>query len=750
MSEFPETIIFTGFRATGKTSVGRRLAARLNYAFVDADSVLCDRLGGTVAEIVARSGWESFRQAERELLLETQTMTRTVIATGGGAIEQTAEWDLLREWSFVVWLEADEATIRRRMAGDAQTAAQRPSLTGDAPQDEIATLLARRSPLYAAGSDVRLDTVDRTPEQLAGKLAALVTTKQAGHPEDRPVAHRPSETRGAKKERTMSEDINSDIRLVWLVTREYEGLAGAGGVKDVCRQLAESLVARAGCTVRVVLPRYGFVDAAHLGFTPVDLGNRHGRIAARRFNHVFEVDMNYAAEERREQVAVWQRMMNGVQVFLVEADRFAAKRGVYTYTEIDEQEVAWQRAGGGHFDYFAMNVLLQKVALDLMILLEERPDVIHCHDGHAATLPAMMRENAGWRAYFRRTGAVVTVHNAGLGYHQETDDIEFARAVTSLPERVILSSRLGGSFDPFLAASPYAALNTVSENYGRELQETPDDARTGWLGHALLDRGVHLAGITNGIDPASFDPSRPEQLGLAAAFDVRRGELAGKKICKETLLQRVSTNVPWERVKQFGSLPAEADSPLLTFIGRLTQQKGVDILIQAIDDLLLLEPLARFLVFGSGAPELEQQLELLTASEIGRNRVCFLRGFDPLLANSIYAAGDFFLIPSRYEPCGLTDYIAQLLGNLPIVHRVGGLVKVIDGETGFAYADNTPEALTQAMGRALTTYLEDPWALRTMQVAAVERIARLHTWEKVMDDYLLLYRQARRMYAGGR
>ncbi len=303
----------------------------------------------------------------------------------------------------------------------------------------------------------------------------------------------------------MGEDTSSAIRSVWLVTREYEGLAGAGGVQDVCRQLAESLVAHAGCAVRVVLPRYGLSMPPTSALLPWILGDGGGRIGGRRFDHVFEIDMHYAGEERRERVAYWQGTINGVQIFLVEADRFATKRGVYTYTEEDELEVAWQRAGGGHFDYFAMNVLLQKAALDLMILLEERPEVVHCHDGHAAILPAMMRENAGWRTYFRRTGAVVTVHNAGQGYHQEVDDLEFARAVTGLPEQLILSSRLGGSFDPFLAASPYAVPeDTVSENYGRELQETPDDARTGWLGHALLD----YAGYTWPASPSGIDRPR--------------------------------------------------------------------------------------------------------------------------------------------------------------------------------------------------------------------------------------------------
>jgi len=547
------------------------------------------------------------------------------------------------------------------------------------------------------------------------------------------------------EEEVTAEDKSRKAQSVWMVTREYDRLAGAGGVKDVCCQLAEVLAAEGDCSVRVIMPRYGFMDAARLGFSLVTVGRASGRIGGRRYEHVFEVDMNYAAEERREIVAIWQASFNDVTIFLVEADRFAAKRGVYTYTEEDELEVAWQRSGGGHFDYFAMNILLQKAALDLMILLDDHPDVIHCQDGHAATLPAMMREDNGYRHYFRQTGAVVTIHNAGLGYHQEVEDLEFAQAITGLPKRVILSGQLNGSFDPFMAASKYAVLNTVSENYGRELQQTPEDARTGWLGHTLLKNGVILAGITNGIDPDVFNPSRPEQLGLAAGYDVRKGNIAGKKSCKATLLAQIAANGPWDRVKQFGTLVASPEMPLFTFIGRLTAQKGIDVLTQAIIKVLPQEPSCQFLVLGSGAAEFEKQLELLASSGIGQGKICFLRGYDSLLANKVYAAGDFFLIPSRYEPCGLTDYIAQLLGNLPIVHRVGGLVKVLDGQTGFSYNENVSTVLAATMSRALMIYRQDPDRIRAMQRAAVERIIYCHTWGKVKDAYLSLYQQAMQM-----
>ena len=326
-----------------------------------------------------------------------------------------------------------------------------------------------------------------------------------------------------------------------------------------------------------------------------------------------------------------------------------------------------------------------------------------------------------------------------MGYHQEVRDLDFVRAVTGLPESLISTARLGNDFDPFVAAADYAQMNTVSENYARELQETSEDRRTGWLGHRLLRRGVRLAGITNGINPEDFDPARPKKLGLAAAFNPEKGDLAGKMICKKKILSSCSGQGKWSTVEQFGRLSMADEFPLLTFIGRLTAQKGVDVLLQAIALLSRERGKFQLLILGSGDPVLEQQLELLTAEKEFVGRICFLKGYDPKLALKIYAAGDFFLIPSLYEPCGLTDYIAQLLGNLPIVHHVGGLVKVLDGRTGFAYGEHTPKALARAMHRALILYDEDPKQLHTMQQAAVVRIRSHHSWQKVMQDYLELY-----------
>lgn len=524
----------------------------------------------------------------------------------------------------------------------------------------------------------------------------------------------------------MAKKRSVNIKNIWMLTREYEGLAGVGGVKDVSRQLAESL-ARIGKSVTVVLPCYGFMDPEKLHF------KRHALS--------FEVDMNYTAEDRREGVLLWHAKLDEVNIYLVDAERYREKLGIYTYTAKEEANEPSHYEGSSHFDYFAMNILLQKAALDMMILLEEKPDIIHCQDGHTAILPALLQEAGVYRHYFRKTGSLVTIHNAGHGHHQEVGDLPFARAICGLQYNVIYNNLLNGKFDPFLVASTFAVLNTVSENYARELRETDDDALTGWLGHRLMARAVRLEGITNGFNPADFDTTKPRKLGLPAGYDPMKKDLAGKLVCKENLINKLAKQ-RITGIRRSGSLDYHPEQPLFTMIGRLMGQKGVDILITALEKLLVADKKFQVLILGSGTRELEQALIRMARKKENNGRICVLSGYDPALANRIYAAGDFFLIPSRYEPCGLTDYIAQLAGSLPIVHHVGGLVKVKDGVTGFVFTDYSADALAGAMLRGMRVFRKTPAKIREMQVAAVKRIHEKYTWDKVVHRYLDLYVKA--------
>lgn len=528
------------------------------------------------------------------------------------------------------------------------------------------------------------------------------------------------------------------IREIWMVSREYGNLAGAGGVKDVVSQLSVTLARWSGRSVHVVLPCYGFMDPEQLGFEHLADPLWPDKTLQ------FEVDLDFPEERRLEAVTVWVKKQDRVNIYLVDSTLFREKLNVYTYTAEEEASTFWQKAGEGHADFFAMNILLQKAAIALMILLKAHPDVIHCHDGHTAVLPAMISEQSGLRHYFRDTGCVITVHNAGQGYHQEVDDLTFSQAITGLSLPLVYQALLDGKFDPFLVGAHYAVMNTVSENYARELRETVDDHLTGWLGHELLNRNIVLEGITNGIDPDAFSATDYKRSHIAAGFDPQGNTaLTGKVQCKKVLLEQLFDGDSIPGILQSGVLDTDPSTPLVTFIGRLSIQKGVSVLIGALRKLLSERTDFRFLLLGTGNQYDEESLVQLAEQPENRGRICILRGFDTILANKVYAAGDFFVIPSQYEPCGLTDFMAQLFGNLPIVHAVGGLVKVVDGQTGFSYEKQGSAALSEAIERALHLYSTDPEAIRTMQRQAVQLIHKRYTWDTVSKEYLQLYKQAR-------
>ncbi len=168
----PALVVLTGFRATGKSAVGKVLAGRLGYRFVDTDAVVTGRLGCSIADSVQRHGWQPFRDCEQKVLQELVGVTAAVVATGGGAVLHRGAWQALQNRAFVVWLQAGSAAIVSRLAGDEKTAGQRPSLSGHDAVTEIPLLLQEREPLYRAGSDLSINTEDAVPDELAASLYA--------------------------------------------------------------------------------------------------------------------------------------------------------------------------------------------------------------------------------------------------------------------------------------------------------------------------------------------------------------------------------------------------------------------------------------------------------------------------------------------------------------------------------------------------------------------------------------------------
>jgi starch synthase len=504
--------------------------------------------------------------------------------------------------------------------------------------------------------------------------------------------------------------------VVWHVSREYAGIAEAGGVKDVVRGLAEAH-ARYGGSPTVVIPMYGFIP------TELTAG-----VAVASFTLSLP-DQDKENELFEETVSVHEARQDGVRLLLVHSRRYSALRDVYTYTTADELENHWRKKGTGHWDFHQLNMILQRAALETAFTLDEIPDIFHCHDGHTSFLPALMREDPRLRGPFRASAAVVTIHNAGKGYHQEVWDPAFAAILTGLPVEVLSRGVLNGTVDPFLLAGEYARLVTVSEQYAKELLAERDEELTGGLGKALRERGIPLAGITNGIDPSPWDPRTPQRAGIPFGFDPTSGHLEGKMLCRQSLMKRlgVATDRP-------------AQCPLYAFVGRLTGQKGIDVLFHALKKLLKGETERRFVVLGTGEKEKESMLAWLADEPASAGRLVFLPRFDPVLASLVYASSDFFLVPSAYEPCGLTDFIAQIFGSIPLVHHVGGLVKIRDGETGFSYLEQRPEDLIASIERTTRIYNVQPELLYRIRRTAFEEIFSRHTWDRVLaDSYFPLY-----------
>ncbi|MBN1837523.1 MAG: glycogen/starch synthase [Spirochaetales bacterium] len=527
-------------------------------------------------------------------------------------------------------------------------------------------------------------------------------------------------------------------RGVWHVSREYGGLAEAGGLKDVVSGLAQAL-AEAGVPTAVVLPRYGFLDLGSLGARKHPVG----------FRLALPSDTQVSAPVE-EPVQVYALKRGRVQIYLLDSPCTRAKRDIYTYTAADEDEDPNRRRGTGHWDAHHLNLILQRGALELA-LADRAPELFHCHDGHAALLPALLREHPRYRRGLAASRALVTIHNAGWGYHQEIYDLEYAAGLTGLPRSVLEKGLLGGAVDPLLLGALYAPVTTVSEGYAEEISSGAHELLTGGLGEAYRRAGVRLQGITNGIDPRGHDPRRPKESGLPHRFDPSKGQLEGKRRCRRALVDLLQSQRgavsetdagqnPLAGVKCYGGLDAEAPVPLYSFVGRLTAQKGLDVLVEALGQLFRERAPLQALILGQGDRGLEERLLRLSREVPAAGKLGVMLGYNTLASKYLFAAGDFFLVPSEYEPCGLTDFYAQVMGNLPIVHAVGGLVKVRDGETGYAYHEHSAEALCEAIRESLSDWQHRSEHLEGMRRRAFAEIFEQHTWDRVLSEhYLPLY-----------
>jgi starch synthase len=468
---------------------------------------------------------------------------------------------------------------------------------------------------------------------------------------------------------------------VGFVSAEVAPYAKTGGLADMAAALPKAL-ARAGHRVTVFLPRYGTI--------PFPPGEFAGSI------HVPVDNAHRSAGFYRTSLG------RGLSVVFVEHPPLFDRPSIY-----------------GHDDDRLRFAFFSRAAIEYFRSRGERPDVFHANDWHTGLLPVYLKSFYWNDPTLFRSPTVFTIHNIayqgtfgpdtidvlGLPWHLGQDALKYDGGVSYLKGGILFSE----------------GVNAVSPQYAREIQ-TPE---TGYGFDAIARaRGADLAGILNGVDYDEWDPRHDAHI----AKTYTAGNLDGKAQCKADLLHA------------FG-LPAEPDLPVVGVVSRLVHQKGFDVVVGAWYDLLQ-RPL-RMVVLGTGEPAVQDGFRALAAR--APDRVAVRLAYDEALAHKVIAGADMFLMPSRFEPCGLTQMYSLRYGTVPIVRATGGLVDTVEPwdpatrqGTGFRFDHPDGTGLMWAIDEALAAYGEREGWTRLMK----NGMARDFSWTRSARAYVDLYRRA--------
>lgn len=483
------------------------------------------------------------------------------------------------------------------------------------------------------------------------------------------------------------------------VCSEAVPFAKTGGLADVGGALSKAL-SELGHEVTLILPLYSqFVAKCGVSLEPI--------------GEEFEVPLG----DRQVRIQLQRTQMPGsrVEVVLVDHADFYNRGGLY-------QDPATKADYGDNPERF---ITFSRAALEAIARLRLKPDVVQAHDWQTALVMVLLEAQfRQWVPDLRRTAAIMTLHN-----------MAFQGAYSS---EVMPLTGLGWEFYNWRQLECWGRLNllkggiifadqicTVSPTYSREIQ-------TAEFGHGLdgvlRDRSADLTGILNGIDPhewsPSIDPYLPER------YDINSFE-TGKAACKRALQERVQ-------------LPARSDVPLLGMVSRMSWQKGFDLI--GVCASRLLERDVQVVFLGNGQPEYEDLCRHLASAH--PNKVRAVIGYDEGLAHLIEAGSDMFLMPSKFEPCGLNQMYSMAYGTPPVVRATGGLADSVVGATpetladgtatGFSFRDHDPDQLWQQLDGALKLFADKPSWQRPQRSG----MSRDWSWSRSAREYVALYEKA--------
>jgi starch synthase len=352
------------------------------------------------------------------------------------------------------------------------------------------------------------------------------------------------------------------------------------------------------------------------------------------------------------------------------------------------------------------------------------PDIIHCNDWQTGLVPFYLRTLYRDDAFFKKTATLLTIHNLGYQGLFPASDMRATNLGPEFfnPEGIEFYGKVN-----FLKAGMIAAdiLTTVSETYSREIL-LPESA----FGlHGLLKKREHdLFGIVNGIDYDEWDPAKDKL--LPATYHVK--DLSGKTLCKRELLRMLFKTARKGREEQV---------PVMSMVTRFSEQKGLDLVMRAIPEILSFG--VKLAILGKGDERFQRSFRELSAKY--KDSISVTIGFDEMLAHRMYAGSDYFLMPSKYEPCGLGQLIALRYGTIPIARKTGGLADTIEDfepltrkGTGFLFSDYTASGMLDALKRAFCVYTDTD----KMQSMIRNGMRKDFSWRRSAQRYRELYKTA--------
>jgi len=484
-------------------------------------------------------------------------------------------------------------------------------------------------------------------------------------------------------------------RRIALVSSEVAPFAKTGGLADVTAGLSRYLCS-AGHDVRVFLPLYRRVRE---GDRPLEASEHVADVALRFGSRTYAFGMSTTPLPGPDGTVSDE----SPYVHLVDCPALFDRADLYTQDADEPVRFAF----------------LTRAAIEACQRMQWAPDVFHCNDWHTGLLPLYLRTTYAWDRLFEGTRTLLTIHN--IGYQgvfgaAVLEDLQLMDQRRHLDQDDLREGRVNFLKTGILHAD---ALTTVSRRYADEIQ-TPEYGMG--LEGVLRRRRDVLHGIVNGIDYLDWDPATDPL--IPHRYSPR--DLSGKRRDKEALLQA------------FG-LTFEERVPVLGIVSRLTPQKGFELLPDVLPVLLQREDL-RVVVLGSGDDRHERYFQWLR--DTWPTKVAVYRGYDNGLAHRIEAGADMFLMPSRYEPCGLNQMYSLKYGTVPIVRRTGGLADTVEpfdagtGEgTGFLFEAFTPDALHAALQDALATWRDpEAWARLVRN-----GMSKDFSWERQGPAYEALY-----------